>query len=83
MVISLRKWKEWCKFFLLFFLFTLLLYQLMSFVAPYFMPKSPYEKPLGGAVKVFAYQKDQEIPPLEDWEDQVKERLLLFFWLGE
>ncbi|MBA4495701.1 DUF4227 family protein [Paenactinomyces guangxiensis] len=80
MIISLRKMKEWTKFILLFVLFTLLLYQIMAFLAPYWRPDVMYKEPSGGAVKVFAYQ---DAPSERDPLSEIKNRLLIFYWLGE
>jgi hypothetical protein len=80
MVISLRKLKDWCQFILLFMLFTLLLYQLISFLAPLFKPDFMYKEPTGGAVKVFAYANGESSSTILE---EVKERLLEFYWIGE
>jgi Protein of unknown function (DUF4227) len=80
MVISLRKLKDWCQFILLFILFTLMLYQLISFLTPLFKPDFMYKQPAGGAVKVFAYA-DRSSP--SSFLEEVKERLLEFYWIGE
>ena len=81
MVISLRKVKQWVKFLLLFTLFTLLLYQLFMILAPYFQPDFLYEEPSGGAVKVIAQNIDTHESP--SMLKEMKERLLLFYWMGE
>lgn len=80
MIISVRKMKEWIKFLLLFVLFTLLLYQLMAFFAPYLRPDMIDREPTGGAVKVFARQ---EAEPKSTAMREIKSRLLIFYWLGE
>jgi hypothetical protein len=78
MIISLRRWVEWGKFFLLFILLTLLFYQLIAFFGPLLEPKPRYREPSGRAVKVFAQMGTH---PSE--EMGIKERLLLFYWMGE
>ncbi|MBA4600954.1 DUF4227 family protein [Thermoactinomyces mirandus] len=81
MVISFRKVKRWAKFFLLFTLFTLLLYQVFSVLAPFFKPDFLYEEPSEGAVKVIA-QENADHEPVSAFEE-MKERLLIFYWMGE
>ncbi|MGA8941793.1 MAG: DUF4227 family protein [Thermoactinomyces sp.] len=81
MVISLRKIKHWAKFFLLFVLFTLLLYQFFSVLAPFFKPEFLYEKPSEGAVKVIA--RESTTAESESAFEEMKERLLIFYWMGE
>jgi Protein of unknown function (DUF4227) len=82
MVISLRRLKRWSQFFLLFVLFTLLLYQLISFLVPLFKPDYMYKEPNGGAVKVFGHQQETA-RVVEAPAQKIKERLLMFYWLGE
>jgi hypothetical protein len=79
MIISLRRWVEWGKFFLLFILLTLLFYQVITFFDLLLEPKPRYQEPGGRAVKVFA----RETVPRPSEEMGIKERLLLFYWLGE
>ena len=81
MVISFRKVKQWLKFLLLFTLFTLLLYQLFMILAPYFKPDFLYEEPSGGAVKVIAQNIDGH--ESSSAFKEMKERLLMFYWMGE
>lgn len=81
MIISLRKLKHWTKFFLLFTLFTLLLYQIFSALAPFFKPEFFYKEPSGGAVKVIA-RESTDAESRTAFED-MKERLLIFYWIGE
>jgi hypothetical protein len=80
MVISFKKLKGWFQFLLLFVLFTLLLYQIISFLIPLFEPDFMYKEPGGGAVKVFAYAKEEPPPSVLE---EMKDRLLVFYWLGE
>lgn len=81
MVISLRKWLRWSKFVLLFVLGTLLLYQLISWLKPWFQPDLLRQGPGDGAVKVFSTMN--QITKKEDFSTQLKNRLLLYYWLDE
>ncbi|MBD1372974.1 DUF4227 family protein [Hazenella sp. IB182357] len=81
MIISARHVKAWVQFITLFIVFTLLLYQIMSVIAPFFKPDFLYEEPIGGARKVFA-QHAESITPKQPY-DAIKERLQWFYWLGE
>ncbi|MFC7441038.1 DUF4227 family protein [Laceyella putida] len=81
MVISLRRLKRWSQFLLLFVLFTLLLYQLFAFLVPLFKPDYMYKEPSGGAVKVFGQHEEPRVD--EAPMKKIKERLLIFYWLGE
>ncbi|WP_052807202.1 DUF4227 family protein [Risungbinella massiliensis] len=82
MIISVRRWKEWIKFFVLFVLFTTLLYLVMSFLMPLLQPDDEYKEPLGGAVKVIVM--DLEIPKQEiTFSREVWERVKLFYQQGE
>lgn len=82
MIISVHRWKEWAKFFVLFVLFTALLYLVMSFLMPLLQPNDEYKEPLGGAVKVMVM--DLEIPKQEvPFSREVWERVKLFYQHGE
>jgi hypothetical protein len=81
MIISMRRLKDWSKFMLLFFLFTLFLYQMISFFAPYFRSNILYREPIGGAVKVFSQTEPSYHKP-SSW-DEMKNRLFIFYELGE
>jgi hypothetical protein len=81
MIISVKRLKDWSKFLLLFFLFTLLLYQVILFFAPYFRPNILYREPISGAVKVFS-QTESDYHKLTFW-DEMKNRLFIFYELGE
>ncbi|RAL26523.1 DUF4227 family protein [Thermoflavimicrobium daqui] len=72
MIFSTRL-KEWIKFFILFILFTLLFYQIISFISTYFDATQPNKKIQEDAIRVFAKKE------LED----VQQRLELFYLLGE
>lgn len=80
MVVSLRRLLEWAKFLILFVLLTLLLYQVIGFLAEYTEPTKRYRTPTGRAVKVFApFGVPEQTTLAQEW----KERLFLFYWIGE
>ena len=81
MIISLSRIKRWTKFFILFILFTLLLYQIMAFMLPFWKAELLYPEPQGGgAVKVFAPYR---VTVSETFLDELKQRLYLFYLAGE
>lgn len=80
MIISIRKLKEWGKFLFLFVLFTLLLYQILAFFTPLWRPDVMYREPMGGALKVFAHHEDSASATIGS---EIKNRLLIFYWIGE
>lgn len=82
MVISLKQVIRWTKFILLFILCSFLLYQLIDWIIPWFDPDSWNRSPNDGAIKVLVNHN----LPMErnvSWAEQVKNRLLIFYWLGE
>jgi hypothetical protein len=80
MVISLRRWIRWGKFLVLLLLGTWLLYQLLSWLIPWFH-FDPWEQvPNNGAVKVFA---THSVAQQGDLFAHVKERLQLFYQVSE
>ncbi|MDQ0418125.1 hypothetical protein J2Z48_002314 [Croceifilum oryzae] len=81
MIISTRRIKQWLTFLLLFVLFTLLLYQVMSFFTEMFEPNSIYKEPIGDAVKVFSDYGRQTSQVT--FSELVRERLLWFYEIGE
>ncbi|SFX03226.1 Protein of unknown function [Thermoactinomyces sp. DSM 45891] len=81
MIISTRRIRQWFTFLLLFVLFTLLLYQVMSFFTEIFEPNSIYKEPIGDAVKVFSDYGRQTSQAT--FSELVKERLLWFYEIGE
>lgn len=82
MVISIRRWKEWIKFLFLFILFTILLYMLISFLAPFFQPDVENQEPFEGAVQVFADHRVTQ-PEKDYLSEEVWDRVKLFYLLGE
>lgn len=82
MVFSIRRFAYWLKFMMLFLLLSFLLYQLFSFCAPFFQP-SEWHEPGNGAMKVFAPVHDNQIPSDMSLLTRIKERLLVYYFLGE
>jgi hypothetical protein len=70
------KLKGLVKFIVLFMLFTLLFYQVISFFASYFETHQP-KVPSENVVPVLAQEGSGTLM------EQVKERLQIFYWLGE
>lgn len=77
MVISLRKWIRWSKLLVLFVIGTYLLYQFLDWLIPRFFPYTP--TPDNGAVRVITYEKQAREEVVED----IRTRLIKFYWLGE
>lgn len=81
MIVSISRIKRWTKLFVLFILFTLLLYQVIAFMVPFWKAELLYPEPKGGgAVKVFS---PYEMMPSETFIDEFKQRLYLFYLTGE
>lgn len=77
MIISLGKWLRRGKFIVFFAFFTYLLFYALQFVSQWIEPAQRYKEPGGNAVKAF-YQQESL-----DGEWSMKERLRLFYWMGE
>ena len=77
MIISLRKWLRLGRFLVLFVLFTYVLYYTFQVVSQWIVPAQRYKEPMGEAVKAF-YQQDPY-----NGEMSVRDRLRLFYWIGE
>jgi hypothetical protein len=77
MVFSFRKFKRRMKFLMQLLIWTLLFYYSMNLVARWLEPMERYRTPTGHSMKVF----QQEVL----WEKQqsIKERLAMFYWMGE
>jgi hypothetical protein len=58
----------------------MLLIEMISVVSPLFRPDFIYKEPASGAMKVFAYERDEM--PVTPYEE-IKNRLKVFYWLGE
>lgn len=82
MVISLKRVIRWVKFILLFILCTFLIYQFIHWMAPWMDPNSWNSLPHDGAIKVFVNRTGLLENNLS-WAEQMKNRLLIFYWLGE
>lgn len=81
MSVLLSRIKWWTKVFILFILFTLMLYQIIAFMLPYWKAELLYPVPKGGgAVKVFS---PDYIKVPKDLSNNIKQRLYLFYLLGE
>lgn len=76
MIISFGKWLRRGKFVVLFVFFTYLLYYALMIVSQWIEPVQRYREPKGHAVKAFYQQGSLE-------EMTMKERLRLFYWIGE
>lgn len=81
MIISVQRLLRWIRFFVLFVLLTLLLYQCLDFFSQVFKPDTLYREPMGNdAVKVFAnYNEESHHIPMKAFFD----RIYLFYWMGE
>lgn len=81
MIVSISRIKQWTKLFILFILFTLLLYQIIAFMTPFWKAELLYPEPKGGgAVKVLS---PYDTLSSELFIDQFKQRLYLFYLTGE
>ncbi|MBO8170610.1 MAG: DUF4227 family protein [Bacillaceae bacterium] len=80
MIISIKKLWEGLKLLLLFIVFTLIFYSIVSFFAEVIQPSDPYRKPEGRAVKVDGEAIEEQAN--SEWET-FKQRLMLFYWYGE
>ncbi|SFJ28971.1 DUF4227 family protein [Thermoflavimicrobium dichotomicum] len=78
MIFSVRI-KRWLRFFILFILFTLLFYQVISFLSTFFESDDLNDKPQDGAIRVFAKNETSA----SSFVEEVKTRLQVFYWLGE
>jgi hypothetical protein len=80
MILSLRKIKKASLFFCLFCLLLFLLSQLFQLFSTLFPFRSPYQEPLGNAVKVSINEEVEQIATTGiGWLD----RLFVFYWIGE
>jgi hypothetical protein len=77
MVISLRKWIRWSKILLIFVLGTYLLYHFLDWMALRFFPYTPH--PDNGAIPVITYKEQAQ----EEMVEEIRTRLVQFYWLGE
>lgn len=54
---------------------------MISIISPLFQPDFIYREPSGGAMKVFAYE--QEAVSQVSTYEAIKNRLKVFYWIGE
>ncbi|BFH13247.1 YqzK family protein [Paenibacillus melissococcoides] len=78
MIVSLRKVLDRLKFVALFLLLTYAMAHLLGSVSDWISPVDKYREPQGKAVKVFQTEGMADMEP-----HTFKERLRLFYWLGE
>ncbi|TVX92828.1 DUF4227 family protein [Paenibacillus agilis] len=78
MIVSIRSLMQRLRFIVIFFLATYVVVQLLSFVSVWIAPVNKYREPQGRAVKVFHPNVDLDMEP-----EQFRERLKLYYWLGE
>lgn len=79
MIISVGKWLERLKFILLFLVLTLLFSKMFGALTAWIEPQQKYREPKGNAVKVFGAAANKGA----EEEISFKERLKLFYWIGE
>ncbi|MFC5448006.1 DUF4227 family protein [Paenibacillus aestuarii] len=80
MVFSTRKWISRLRFIFMFMTLTIVLYQVMVFLAGWIQPMNKYKTPTGKSVKVFGQHSH---PTLSDSGTSMGDRLRLFYWYGE
>jgi uncharacterized SAM-binding protein YcdF (DUF218 family) len=80
MILSLRRIKKVSLFICLFFLLVFMLSQLFHLFSYFFSVRSPYQEPLGNAIKVSTIGSlQQNSISASTWLD----RLFVFYWIGE
>lgn len=77
MVFSLRKFKRRMKFLLQLLILTVLFYYSLNLITRWIEPTEKYRAPSGHSMKVF----QQEI--LLEQQQSIKDRLAMFYWIGE
>jgi hypothetical protein len=77
MIFYARKWLGRLRFALIFCVFTYAMYHMLIVVSQWIEPTQRYKEPSGSAVKVFQNQVS-----LSD-QGTMRERLKLFYWMGE
>lgn len=76
-MINARRWIGRFKFIFVFCLFTYALYNMLIVITQWIEPTQRYKEPAGRAVKVF-----QNHVSISD-QGTMRDRLKLFYWLGE
>lgn len=79
MLISLRRLVEWFCLFIIFFLITLFLYEIVIVLDVWTNPFKNYKDPTGSSIKVF----EMEGSSLISKETDFIQRLRIFYWIGE
>jgi hypothetical protein len=77
MVISIRNWFRWLRFLILFVMLAYVFTRLFGILEHWVAPPSPYRYPDGSAVKAGSR------PVQQDEQEDMLERLKLFYRLGE
>ncbi|MEX2462096.1 MAG: DUF4227 family protein [Paenibacillaceae bacterium] len=77
MVLSLRKFKRRMKFLVQLLVLTIVFYYTMHFITRWIDPIQKYRIPTGHSLKVF----QQEV--ILEQQQSIKDRLALFYWMGE
>ncbi|WP_312886646.1 DUF4227 family protein [Paenibacillus foliorum] len=77
MIFNIRRWMGRFKFVLVFCVFTYALYHMLIVITQWIEPTQRYKEPAGKAVKVFQNQVS-----ISD-QGSMRDRLKLFYWLGE
>ncbi|WP_185955985.1 DUF4227 family protein [Melghirimyces algeriensis] len=80
MIVSLRRLAAWARFLTMFVILTMIFYHVIAWVSQWFEPAYRYGQPKGPAVKVFAPSGKTDYG--KTWI-QMKDRVLLYYWLGE
>ncbi|MCR8843033.1 YqzK family protein [Paenibacillus sp. SC116] len=78
MIVSIRSFMQRLRFIVIFFLATYVVVQLLGVVSAWIAPVNKYREPQGRAVKVFHPNVELDMEP-----EQFRERLKLYYWLGE
>jgi hypothetical protein len=76
MVFSWRKFKRRIRFLIQLLILTILFYYSLNLIARWMDPMEKYRMPNGHSMKVFQQEVIHE-------QQTIKERLLMFYWLGE
>jgi hypothetical protein len=77
MVFSLRKFKRRLKFIVHLLILTVLFYYSLNLITRWIEPVERYQTPTGHSMKVF----QQEV--LLEQQLSIKDRLAMYYWMGE
>ncbi|CAM2805852.1 DUF4227 domain-containing protein [Paenibacillus sediminis] len=78
MIISVRKWLRYIRYFIVFAALTVLMYKLYVLFGDWVFPVDRYRVPDGSAVRVF-----DTIDFQKDMDSSLLQRLRLYYWFGE